>query len=333
MKTAVTTTGLSLGFRGKPFNTILHTDVNLEVNSGELSCILGPNGAGKSTLIKTIAGFLSPIKGDVRIFDQPVQELSNRELSFTLSVVLTDKVSVLHSKVKDIVIMGRYPYTSRFARLKQSDLELIEFAMSQVGISQMKNRLFHDLSDGEKQKVLIAKALAQDTPLIVLDEPTAFLDFPSKIEVMQILLHLTRTSGKTILLSTHDVELALQVADRIWLMDKGKEIVSGAPEDLVINDQLNHFFRKENIFFDPESGSFRLSQQHRRKVGLKSTHPMAVWLKRGLERIGYKVLEPSENLHSVMMNDERNILLISPEGERINYSSIESLLDDLKQLK
>ncbi len=333
MKTAVTASGLSLGFRGKPFNTVLHTDVDLQVNSGELSCILGPNGAGKSTLIKTIAGFLPPIEGEVRIFGQPVQELSNRELSFVLSVVLTDKVSVLHSKVKDIVSMGRYPYTSRFARLKPSDLELIEFAMGQVGIRQMKNRLFHDLSDGEKQKVLIAKALAQDTPLIVLDEPTAFLDFPSKIEVMQILLHLTRTSGKTILLSTHDVELALQVADRIWLMDKGKDIVSGAPEDLVIDNQLNRFFRKGNIFFDHESGTFRLSQQHLRKIGLKSTHPMAVWLKRGLERIGFQVVNSSENLETVWMNDERNILLISPEGERTNYSSIESLLDNLKHIK
>lgn len=333
MKTAITTRGLSLGFRGKPFNTVLHTDVNLEVNSGELSCILGPNGAGKSTLIKTIAGFLPPIEGEVRIFGQPVQELSNRELSFILSVVLTDKVSVIHSRVKDIVTMGRYPYTSRFARLKLSDLESIDFAMSQVGISQMKNRLFHDLSDGEKQKVLIAKALAQDTPLIVLDEPTAFLDFPSKIEVMQILLHLTRTSGKTILLSTHDVELALQVADRIWLMDKGKEIVSGAPEDLVINDQLNHFFRKENIFFDPESGSFRLSQKNQRKIGLRSTHPMDIWLRRSLERIGYKVVEPGENLDTVKMNNESNILLISPEGESSNYRSIESLLDYLKLLK
>jgi iron complex transport system ATP-binding protein len=333
MKTALSTSALTLGFKGKPFNTVLHTDVNLEVNSGELSCILGPNGAGKSTLIKTIAGFLPPIEGEVRIFGQPVQKLSNRELSFILSVVLTDKVSVLHSRVKDIVSMGRYPYTSRFARLKQADIEQIEFAISQVGISQMKNRLFHDLSDGEKQKVLIAKALAQDTPLIVLDEPTAFLDFPSKIEVMQILLHLTRTSGKTILLSTHDVELALQVADRIWLMDKGKEIVSGSPEDLVINNRMNQFFQKENIFFDPESGTFRLSQQHRKKIGLSSTHPMTVWLRRGLERIGYEVVEPSENLDTVMMNDERNILLISPKGERSNYSSIELLLNKLKQMK
>lgn len=330
MKTALKITGLSLGFPGKPYNTVLHDNVNLTVHPGELSCILGPNGAGKSTLIKTIAGFLKPLSGEVEIYEKSVGKLSNSDLSFMLSVVLTDKVAVLYSKVKDIITMGRYPYTSRFARLKTKDYDQIRFAMGQVGISHMKDRLFHDLSDGEKQKVLIAKALAQDTPLIVLDEPTAFLDFPSKIEVMQILLQLTRTAGKTILLSTHDVELALQVADRIWLMDKGKEIVSGTPEDLVINDQMNYFFRKENIFFDAGTGTFRLSQKHHQEIGLEKDHPLSDWVKRALERVGFKVVEPSKNTTTVHMDKEKNILLISPEGEKKIFSSIELLLKDLK---
>ena len=325
------TKDLAIGFRSGSKEKVLHRGVALRIHKGELSCILGPNGAGKSTLIKTIAGFLKPLKWVVNIDGAPVAERSYRELAFMLSVVLTDKVSVLYSKVSDIVSMGRYPHTSLFATLKENDYHHISKAMEQVGISGMKDRLFHELSDGEKQKVLIAKGLAQDTPLIILDEPTAFLDFPSKMEVMQILLQLTRTAGKTILLSTHDVELALQVADRIWLMDSGKPIVTGCPEDLVLNNEMNHFFEKKDIFFDPHSGTFRIKTSHQKKIGMKAGSHVMMWIKRALERVGYEVVEPDDTLHRIIAGESSNILLLSPSGKQHMFEDIESLINFLKK--
>lgn len=331
MKPVLETQQLTIGFRGSGKEKVLHRDVSLKIEGGELSCILGPNGAGKSTLIKTIAGFLKPLHGGVNIYGYSVAERSYRQLSHILSIVLTDRVNVMYSKVSDIVTMGRYPHTSLFARLKEEDHRQINKAMEQTGISHMRDRLFQELSDGEKQKVLIAKGLAQDTPLIILDEPTAFLDFPSKMEVMQILLELTRSAGKTILLSTHDVELALQVADKIWLMDSGKPIVSGCPEDLVMNNEMNNFFEKRDIFFDMQSGTFRIRTGNRKKIGLEASGNAAFWIRRALERIGFEVVSRSPDLSCVTVDKCLNILLLSPSGKQQVFGNIESLTGFLKK--
>jgi len=330
MKPVLTTHNLAIGFRESGKNKVLHQDISLDLMPGELSCILGPNGAGKSTLIKTLAGFSKPLKGSVQLYDYDVESASYRELSHLLSIVLTDRVSVLHSRVFDIVSLGRYPHTSLFARLRKEDYNQIQKAMDHVGISHMRNRLFDQLSDGEKQKVLIAKGLAQDTPVIMLDEPTAFLDFPSKIEVMQILLDLTKSAGKAVVLSTHDVELALQVADRIWLMDKGKPIVSGCPEDLVLSNELNRFFEKQNIFFDAYSGTFRLKAKNQNKISVEQTHWKSIWIKRALERIGYQIVASQQGISKVIADESLNILLLSPTGKQHVFKDIESLINFLK---
>ncbi|MGM0565383.1 MAG: ABC transporter ATP-binding protein [Bacteroidota bacterium] len=330
MKPVLSTHDLAIGFRESGRNKILHQNITLDLMPGELSCILGPNGAGKSTLIKTLAGFNKPLNGLVKLYDFDVGSASYRELSHLLSIVLTDRVSVLHSRVFDIVSLGRYPHTSLFARLSKADYTQIQKAMEYVGISHMRNRLFDHLSDGEKQKVLIAKGLAQDTPVIMLDEPTAFLDFPSKIEVMQILLDLSKTAGKAVVLSTHDVELALQVADRIWLMDKGKDIVSGCPEDLVLSNELNRFFEKQNIFFDVSSGTFRLKAMHKHKIALEQTHWKSIWIKRALERVGYRIVAAKQGISKVTTDESLNILLLSPTGKEHVFKDIESLINFLK---
>lgn len=330
MRPVLSTHDLAIGFRESGENKTLHQDISLDLMPGELSCILGPNGAGKSTLIKTLAGFNKPLRGSVKLYDYDVGTASHRELSHLLSIVLTDRVSVLHSRVFDIVSLGRYPHTSLFARLRKEDYNQIHEAMEHVGISHMRDRLFDNLSDGEKQKVLIAKGLAQDTPVIMLDEPTAFLDFPSKIEVMQILLDLTKTADKAVVLSTHDVELALQVADRIWLMDKGKDIVSGCPEDLVLNNELNRFFEKQNIFFDTSSGTFRLKARHKHKIALDHNHWKSTWIKRALERVGYQIVEAKQGIPKVSADESLNILLLSPTGKEHVFKDIESLINFLK---
>lgn len=240
---------LSTGYRGKNNVTIVAHDINATINGGELTCLLGPNGAGKSTLLRTLSAFLPPVKGDITIMGRNLRDYSDRELSKTIGVVLTEKTDLRNMTVQDLVGLGRSPYTGFWGTLHQHDLDIVEKAIELVGIETLKGRMIHTLSDGERQKVMIAKALAQETPVIFLDEPTAFLDFPSKVEIMQLLHNLSRTTGKTIFLSTHDLELALQIADTIWLLDREKGVMIGTPQTLATDGSLSSFFNQRRIEF------------------------------------------------------------------------------------
>ena len=240
---------LSTGYRNKNNVAIVAHDINATIHGGELTCLLGPNGAGKSTLLRTLSAFLPPVKGNITIMGRNLRDYSDRELSKTIGVVLTEKTDLRNMTVEDLIGLGRSPYTGFWGTLHQHDRDIVAKAIEMVGIEPLKDRMIHTLSDGERQKVMIAKALAQETPVIFLDEPTAFLDFPSKVEIMQLLHTLSRTTGKTIFLSTHDLELALQIADTIWLMDRQKGVMIGTPDELATNGSLNSFFTQRGIEF------------------------------------------------------------------------------------
>lgn len=329
--TPLYTDKLAIGYRSKKKPQILHRDLSLSLHKGELNCILGPNGAGKSTLIKTLAGFKESLEGEVYIMNKPRKDQSFKSLSHLLSVVLTDRIQIPHTRVIDIVSMGRYPYTSILARFSREDQRLVLHALEQVGIKEMRNRYFDEISDGEKQKVMIAKALAQNTPVIILDEPTAFLDFPSKIEVMQILLCLAKETDKSILMSTHDVELALQVADKIWLMDKGKAIRTGAPEDLVLDNALNQFFEKDYIYFDEKTGTFLMKNKNEALIKTSGSQPYLFWVNKALNRVGFNTTETGPaNIH-IEINGKSDILLISSDNTKTKFFTIEELVNFLKK--
>ena len=240
---------LSTGYRSKNNVTIVAHDINATIHGGELTCLLGPNGAGKSTLLRTLSAFLPPVKGNITIMGRNLRDYSDRELSKTIGVVLTEKTDLKNMTVEDLIGLGRSPYTGFWGTLHQQDRDIVAKAIEMVGVGPLKDRMIQTLSDGERQKVMIAKALAQETPVIFLDEPTAFLDFPSKVEIMQLLHTLSRTTGKTIFLSTHDLELALQIADTIWLMDRQKGVMIGTPDELATNGSLNSFFTQGGIEF------------------------------------------------------------------------------------
>ena len=240
---------LSTGYRSKNNVTVVAHDINATINGGELTCLLGPNGAGKSTLLRTLSAFLPPVKGDITIMGRNLRDYSDRELAKTIGVVLTEKTDLRNMTVEDLIGLGRSPYTGFWGTLHKQDREIVDRAIEMVGIEPLRGRMIHTLSDGERQKVMIAKALAQETPVIFLDEPTAFLDFPSKVEIMQLLHNLSRATGKTIFLSTHDLELALQISDTIWLLDREKGVMIGTPEQLATDGSLNSFFNQRGIEF------------------------------------------------------------------------------------
>lgn len=253
---------VSIGYQTRhKTNIVVAEGINATLKSGLLTCLVGPNGIGKSTLMRTITGFQPRLGGDITIDSVSIDDLNDKQLARTISVVLTTKPDILNMNVTEIVGLGRSPYTGFFGSLTTTDHNIVDEAIEMVGIKHLKKRKIHTLSDGERQKVMIAKALAQQTPIIILDEPTAFLDYPSKVEMMLLLYRLSRETNKMIFLSTHDMELALQTADTLWLMNK-KELHVGTPRQLADNGELSIFLEHQGIDFDREQLSISVNKKY-----------------------------------------------------------------------
>ena len=334
MKTGhvIHTRELAIGYpvRGRTEH-VLHSEVNLTLHGGEITCLLGPNGSGKSTLIRTLAGFQKPLEGDVVAGDSSITELTVSEIAKKISVVLTEQVFTGNMNVFDMVAFGRSPYTGFMGRLGEEDRRIVENALRNTGIEMLHNRKFDELSDGERQKVMIAKSLAQETPVIMLDEPTAFLDFPSKVEILQLLRKAAWDHQKAILLSTHDLGLAIRFADKIWLMGKDIRPETGVPEDLILNGRINHFFDRENIHFNPVSGNFEFRTPTRGNIRIEGSGLAYSWLARALIRKGYLVNKTAEPVAEISIKNE-HFHLTSP-NERLESKSIAEVLELLQKMQ
>lgn len=243
----ISTHNLSIGYT-KP----LYKKLNLSSENGKLIALIGPNGVGKTTLIKTLSGLQRPLSGTIKLNNAPIEELSNQNIAEQVSLVLTNQ-SPSNTIVEDFVGLGRIPRTGFFGKLKGQDYTIIEEVMRLVNCLNFNSRKLNELSDGQRQRVNIARALAQETTIIILDEPTAFLDYPSKIEVLKLLKDLVKNHQKTILFSCHDVDLAIEYADKLWCFLKD-EIVGGTAKNLVNQKTLDQIF--EELSFDEEKMKF-----------------------------------------------------------------------------
>lgn len=250
---------LSIGYQTKHGVRTVAQGINGTLHSGELTCLLGANGVGKSTLLRTLSAFQHKTDGEILLEGREIASYTDKELSREIGVVLTEKPDVRNMTVRELVSLGRSPYTGFWGNYSKEDLHIVDEAIELVNIGPLSRRMVHTLSDGERQKVMIAKALAQQTPVIFLDEPTAFLDYPSKVEVLQLLRRICREAAKTIFLSTHDVELALQLADTIWLMTRGEPIAIGSPRALAQQGILSRFIEQKDIVFDRETLTIRVN--------------------------------------------------------------------------
>ncbi len=248
---------LSIGYRERRRQVVVMEGLNGTIRGGELTCLLGPNGVGKSTLLKTLSAFLPPLSGQVLLDGNDLSAFTPRQLARHLGVVLTAKPEAQHLTVEEIVGMGRMPYTGFWGTLQADDRRVVDGAIDMMGLQTLRNRMAGQLSDGESQRMMIAKALAQQTPVIFLDEPTAFLDFPGKVELMRLLQRVAHETGKIVFLSTHDVEMALQVADNIWLMlDNGLSV--GTPQQLSDQGALSRFLNRADIHYDPATRTIKI---------------------------------------------------------------------------
>lgn len=252
----ITAEGLSIGYRqGRQGTKVVQAGLSFVLERSTLTCLLGLNGSGKSTLLRTLAGSQPPLSGEIRLDRKPFGGYSVQELSRMIGLVLTDKTYAGGLRVRELVALGRHPYSGFFGLLNDEDYAIVDRSLAQVGVSHKADNYIAELSDGERQKVMIAKALAQECPVILLDEPSAFLDVVSRIEVMHLLRELA-AQGKTVLVSSHDMEQALQLSDRLWLLDKEHGLKAGRTAELIDSGAIDRYFRRGDITFDAKTLRF-----------------------------------------------------------------------------
>ena len=319
--------GLSTGYVGKKETKVIAKDIDATICSGELTCLLGANGVGKSTLLRTLSAFLQPLGGEIWIQGKRLVDYSDKELATVIGVVLTEKCHLRNMTVTELISMGRSPYTGFWGTLSRKDRQVVEDAIALVRIGDLKERMVHTLSDGERQKVMIAKALAQETPVIFLDEPTAFLDYPSKVEILHLLHRLSREMNKTIFLSTHDLELALQIADQIWLMDREKGVITGTPEDLAIDGSLeNFFYHRKGIAFEKSTGLYRIDNEFHRSVYLKGTSERYTMVQKALRRNGIDASIEVDSSVSIEIDEDKKLYILRDDEKECRVETIKELL-------
>jgi iron complex transport system ATP-binding protein len=287
----LTTEHLTIGYTKKRRTEVIQSSLNLNLRSGELVCLIGPNGTGKSTLLRTLAGLQKSLSGQILIDGSPIHKISSQEKALLIALVLTDRVDVENATVRDIVALGRHPYSAWWGSLNEEDDKLIAEVIEMVHLGHKSDCLLTELSDGERQRAMIAKAFAQDTPIVLLDEPTAHLDLPNRVEIMLLLHRLAHKTNKAILLSTHELDLALQAADKIWLISKDNGVESGVPEDLVFDGSFNRVFESNAFFFNASNGNFSMNYPLTKQVQVTGNKTRMYWTLRALARGGYMVVE------------------------------------------
>ncbi|TDE12044.1 ABC transporter ATP-binding protein [Dyadobacter psychrotolerans] len=330
------TRNLTIGYKSGNTTKVISENLNLTLEAGKMVCLLGPNGAGKSTLMRSLAGLQNVLSGDIRIEGELLSDLKPSDLAKKLSLVLTERIEAGNLTVQEVVTLGRTPYTGWLGNLSNYDRERINLALEATGIPEYKLRRIHQLSDGERQKVMLARALAQDTNIILLDEPTAHLDLPSRVEMMHLLHNLARKSNKAILLSTHELDLALQTADQLWLMKQGGEIATGVPEDLVLNGAFESAFAKKDFYFNRSSGTFSIQEStFPLNISLSGNQDLIFWTKRALEREEIGTLTDAVfRYHIDITETSSGIVWQLKWDENISMvTSLESLANELRVIK
>ena len=328
---ALETRDLSMGYRQRAKSDIvLARELNLRLQTGRLVGLLGPNGVGKSTLLRTLAGMQKALSGRILLGGQDLTTLSPSALARRLSMVLTSAPQPNMMNGYGLVALGRHPHSDWLGRLSADDHEAVAWAISAVSADDLAEKPLAELSDGQRQKLMIARALAQETDIMLLDEPTAYLDLPRRVETMQLLKRLARKAERAILVSTHDLDLALRSCDQLWLMRKDS-IAIGAPEDLVLQGRLGETFSAAGINFDERLGTFVLDSPQGRPVIVVGEGTEAIWMRRALERSGYNLCEGSGAIEvTCRSNNGAPIWHLRLNGHASEHYTVQAVLEALE---
>lgn len=328
---ALAADNLAAGYRkGNKTQVILH-GLSFSLPAGQLVSLLGENGIGKSTLLRTVSGIQPPLEGEVTAEGKPLSRLTVAERAKLIAIVTTERTNAGALTVEEVVALGRQPHTGFLGRLSDTDRNAVSHALRAVGISHKSKCFMAELSDGERQKTMIAKAIAQETPVILLDEPTAFLDLPSRTDIIRLLHHIARTEGKVVLQSSHDLRLSIGMSDKLWLLLPDRTLCQGTPEDLALNGTLDKLFNDRGLRFDLDSGEFIPTETDYKQITIDGATPQLIqWCEHALLRNGYAPSsQPSPQTPFVHIDTPNNITLATPEGATFRLSSIEAMLNTL----
>ncbi len=319
---------LSIGYlSGKNRNALL-SPLNASASKGELVAVIGRNGIGKSTLLRTVAGLQPPLSGNVYISARSIREYSRLELAQRVGFISTEIVKIANMTVYDLVSLGRFPYTSWLGKTDYQDHEIIMDSIEKAGMLDLYDRNISELSDGERQRTMIARVLAQDTAIMIMDEPTAFLDIKSKFEIVHLMHELTEKKRKTIIFSTHDLNIAIDQADKIWLtLDEG--LLEGAPEDLMIQGSFDNLFNSSVLGFNSTDGNFSFRRKERGTIYVEGTGIKRHWTEKAIVRAGFSVSAmPGGLVIKVPSAQNTKWVLVSP-GQTLEFTSLLDLVNRL----
>jgi iron complex transport system ATP-binding protein len=308
----------------------VQSGLNLSAREGELIALIGPNGCGKSTLLRSIACLQPLLNGKILIDDKNIRQIPSRQRATLISVVLTDNQPPASFTVLELISIGRDPYTGWFGNLSDADDELIDRSIEMTNLKGFEQRNVNELSHGERQRVFIARALAEVTSVILLDEPTSHLDLPNRIHILLLLQKLARDTRKIILLSTHELETAMQVTDKIWLMDKMHHVITGTPEDMVLTGKIDDVFKNPSYEFDKEYGSFVVKKLLDKTISTRVICPeslMARWTTKALSRKGFRI--DNQAPVELTIDDENRSWTIRKDNHTLVAHSIDDMLQKL----
>jgi len=323
----ITINNLTIGYRKRSSDDILLSQVSSEIHAGELIAVIGRNGTGKSTLIRTLSGLHEPLGGSIMIDGNDHKSFTVVERAKKISFVSTEIVQLNHMRVFELVALGRHPYTGWLGNLNSADRKIISKAIDSVGLQSKAEEFMSQISDGERQRAMIARALAQDTSILLLDEPTAFLDILHRHELVHLLYSLTRKENKTIIFSSHDLQIAMNVADRIWLLNE-KEMIQGAPEDVMLSRHLSMIYDGENYQFDEKNINLTLKRESSGKIGLSGDENRYKDLTiKAMERVGWEVTTDQDIIPFVTIDviDDKPVWFLRNISGKIQLSSLYEL--------
>lgn len=320
---------LSIGYQKKQGPQLVHSNLKGTLQAGQLSCLMGANGAGKSTLLRTLAGLQKPLAGSIWLNERPAEHFSAAQLAQQLSVVLTLPLPG-SLKVHELIQLGRQPHTGWLGRPTAADQAAVEKALEATDLNNLSHRRLETLSDGQRQKALIARALAQDGQIMLLDEPTAHLDLPHRLHIMELLHQIAHEQQKAVLVTTHELDLALQTADRLWLLPEPQDapLVQGLPEDLLLQKAFQQVFSHTRLPFELSSGRFVLPRTARFKVQLKGPEPARYWTEKALLRYGIQATE--EQASSVKISIHAAGAAWNWQVDNEQFETLEALLTRLQ---
>jgi iron complex transport system ATP-binding protein len=323
---------LKIGYTSGKQNNVLLPPLNARANCGELIAVIGRNGIGKSTLLRTLTGLQKSLGGEILYYNKHIEDYQRMELAQKVGYISTDVIKVSNMSVYDLVSLGRFPHTNWMGKVGQRDKEVISDSLVKTSMSSFAKKFVSELSDGERQKAMIARILAQDTGIMIMDEPTAFLDVASKYEILHLMHQLSSYGNKTIIFSTHDLQMAISQSDKIWLILEN-ELIEGAPEDLMLSGAFDHLFESSNVIFNSYDGTFSFRTDTQGDIHIEGAGEKRHWTEKALTRAGFKISHERTLPYINLPSETSNVWQLVSGIEMQEFNSIYDLITELNTLK